>query len=301
MWKWNLLSFELAFLFTLTAAHDVLVDSQFLSKAAYVERKRLRGINLTTSMPNVNFSFLDGYQNQMRFVTPASLRSAEGLMAVSGYQYFHINATHLCFPEASIYPLGDFFTPAFLTGKTLLDVGANNGGWCLTAVFRGCLHATGVEMTENSVQMMVRLRTTLQLDNRWTVYHGKLGKFPGQADIVTAFGVLHWLSGHSEGDSLAYAVASLRRVTRSLLLVEWVDARDYRIRTGEVWVRNRSAYTIHNFHKLLSAYFRDWVQLGFTGRLPRRKRWLYAASVDFDVSAIRGLQRGCLPICINRA
>eukprot|EP00906_Rhabdomonas_costata_P010369 RCo014548 len=190
MWKLFLL-FEVAYLCPLTSADDGVVDSPFLSKAVYVERKRLQGVNLTISMPSSNFSFRDGYQNQMRFLTPANLRLSEGMMAVSGYQYFRLNRTHLCFPEASVYPLGDFFTPVFLSGKTLLDVGANNGGWCLTAIFRGCHDATGVEMTENSVKMMLRLRSTLRLHHRWTVYHGKLGTFSGQADVVTAFGVLH--------------------------------------------------------------------------------------------------------------
>lgn len=53
--------------------------------------------------------------------------------------------------------------PADLTGKTLLDIGASEGGFCYEALHRGAIYATAIESRDTHVALMRRIRDAWQL------------------------------------------------------------------------------------------------------------------------------------------
>ena len=53
--------------------------------------------------------------------------------------------------------------PADLTGKTVLDIGASEGGMCYEALTRGAMYATGVELRPSHTALMQHIRTACQL------------------------------------------------------------------------------------------------------------------------------------------
>eukprot|EP00906_Rhabdomonas_costata_P038340 RCo054102 len=239
-----------------------------------------------------NHTFVDQKTTHMEKHVSVT-QAADGCVLVRGYQRYRICPKWMYYSAAGSFPAGAFFQPSFMAGNTYLDVGANDGAWCAMALYCGAKHVTGVEMDPGSIRGMESVKKFLNIDN-WSVFSGKLGRYPGKADVVTAIGVLHWLCGHSEGDSLENAILNLRRVTRKLLLVEWVDPRDDRVRLGNIKVFNARIYTMGWFRLLLTRHFTDWVLLADTSRYDTiaghhrssRHRGLYAASVGFSLRDI---------------
>eukprot|EP00906_Rhabdomonas_costata_P029022 RCo040990 len=283
------------------ASHDVSTKATFLKSAAF--RRLLELDPGLLQRPMHPFRFVKGRSKKILAGGSESAVSSVGSsVIVRGFQFYRANPVRLFYLPLSSFPAGDIMNPTFLSGRTVLDVGADNGAWSLAALFLGASKVTSLEALSGPVRVMGEVRRKLDLP-QWEIHRTLLGQFNnGSADVVLAFGVLHFLTGHFEGNSLEYAVQGLRRVTKQVLLVQWRNPIFSWVKYADVRWHNRTIYTLTWFRVLLSRYFTDWAELGETHRIGRKlkahfRRPLFLASVGGPLGSLR---RQTLPDILQR-
>lgn len=122
--------------------------------------------------------------------------------------------------------LEPWFKPEILRHRTVLDVGGNAGFFSFLALSCGAAGATSIDVDDEYTQLCRSIadRTGVRgLDARTA----NVLDWQDPADVVLAFAMVHWLYAATTGLSCLDAVADrLRRLTRALLLVEWVAPTD---------------------------------------------------------------------------
>ena len=218
-----------------------------------------------------------------RHARPASLATDDPL-AVHGYQEYQISATTispslddraLCRKRALVER---FFAPPFLAGKTVLDLGANGGFFSFWAHQNGAACVRALEMDGPYLRLMRAVQELLGFD-RLQVVQGKVQDWREPADVVLGFALVHWLySCTATYGSLDAVIHKLAVLTRSVLLVEWVDPHDEAIRFFDHLGWNpaciRDTYSLEAFEQALRRYFGHVEILGEV--TPTRR--LYAAA-----------------------
>jgi serine/threonine protein kinase len=157
-----------------------------------------------------------------------------------------------------------------LNGTRLMDIGGNSGFYSLWALQHGSLSSVIIEQDIYAISAGQTVADFLSLDLKYTSFQNMK-----EADIVMAFAIVHWLMSCSQSfGNLADVVYFLRKLTRSTLLVEWIDPLDDAIQTfGHV--DSSFSYTRINFEMLLKQYFSSF---RFVVK-SRDHRYIYQAKV----------------------
>jgi hypothetical protein len=149
-----------------------------------------------------------------------------------GYQSFSVNpevgtllatGPQLMAKEAALEHL---FSRSIMAGRSVLDLGGNNGYFAFKALQRGASSATVVDIDPECIVNLNRVKTrypTLRLE---AVCQGT-DTWNRPADVVLAFALIHWVySCTARALSLDRVVEALAALTRDALAVEWVDPAD---------------------------------------------------------------------------
>ncbi len=158
------------------------------------------------------------------------------------------------------------FTPRYMSGRTILDLGGNNGFFSFKALLSGASTATVVDLDAECITNLNRAKSHfLELPIR--AQNQNIDQWSDPADVVLAFALVHWIySCTSRILSLDGIVERLANLTRDFLVVEWVDPADplvqgfYHTETQEG--AKAQPYTFHDFISALSSQFSSVELLG---------------------------------------
>ena len=224
------------------------------------------------------------WEDPNRFARKPSLELELGEpVVVHGYQEFVLDARDIR-PLPVDPPLGRkrdlvqrYFNRPFMAGRSFLDVGANGGFFSFWAAQMGASQVTALDMDSSYIAMIEKVAVHTGLTQVRPV-EAKVQDFEGQADLVLAFAMVHWLySCTANYGSLDAVVGKLARLTRDLLVVEWVAPDDRAIRefNHTQWNAGTASgpYTVDAFEDALRRHFGRIEILGQTSPT----RTVYAA------------------------
>jgi hypothetical protein len=166
-----------------------------------------------------------------KFARAPGIELGKGI-TIHGYQEFQIQ-DGMVSPLPLDAPLrrkqhlaAPYFSPEFLGGKTLLDIGANGGFFSFWACLAGASQVVSLDMDEAYLGLIRKAQTRLGWQKIRTV-NRYVQDWEEPADVVLAFAMIHWLySCTANFGSLEAVAAKLAALTGKLLLVEWVAPED---------------------------------------------------------------------------
>ena len=218
-----------------------------------------------------------------KFARPPGIELGEAV-TIHGYQEYRIQAGKVTpLPEdAQLLRkqnlAAPYFNPKFLTGKTVLDIGANGGFFSFWSCQAGTRSVVALDMDQAYQDLIGRAQSHLgwrqikRVNCRVQDWHE-----PG--DLVLAFAMVHWLYSCTAGyGSLEAVINKLAQLTHRVLLIEWVDTKDPAIRSFKHTDWNpalaKGPYTREAFEEALCRHFHKVEIAGST----TPTRVLYAAS-----------------------
>ncbi len=166
-----------------------------------------------------------------KFARAPGIELGKGI-SIHGYQEFKIQ-DGVVSPLPLDAPLrckrhlaAPYFSPEFLGGKTLLDIGANGGFFSFWACQAGASQVVSLDMDETYLGLIRKAQAHLGWQKIRPV-NCYVQDWEEPADVVLAFAMIHWLySCTANFGSLEAVVAKLATLTRELLLIEWVAPED---------------------------------------------------------------------------
>jgi hypothetical protein len=227
-----------------------------------------------------------------KYAAPNGLELDDGLARFRGYQEYSFELA-----ERRLVPLNQalvakdaavarVFTPAFMAGRTVLDLGGNNGFFTLRALLSGATSGTVVDVDGECVANVNRLRARLP-ELPLGAHKVNFERWREPADVVIAFALVHWVySCTSRLLSLESVVDRIAALARDFAMVEWVDPADplvegYRhtqVGPGETF----EPYSFERFMDALVARFESVELLGELS--PTRRIFLASRRVVPDLS-----------------
>jgi hypothetical protein len=218
-----------------------------------------------------------------KFARPPGIEVEAGRVTIHGYQEFQLSERRIK-PLPIDQPLqrkeelaGAFFNPEFLTGRTVLDIGANGGFFSLWACRNGASQVVSLDMDEVYLDLIRQAQTAFGWKTIRPV-NTKVQDWDEPADLVLAFAMVHWLySCTANYGSLDAVVRKLAGLSRSVLLMEWVAPDDSAILEFKHTEWNpqvdKAGYNLEAFEAALRRHFCKVEILGATSPT----RTLYAA------------------------
>lgn len=231
-------------------------------------------------------------RNPNKFAPPNGLCFEDGAAHLLGYQEFtveprtgHLRAigSSLVAKEVAVERA---FSPRFMAGRTVLDLGGNNGFFGFKALAAGAVSATVVDIDEECVLNLHRVRSRfpeIPLEAHQTSYES----WHEPADVVVAFALVHWLySCTARALSLDRVVGALASLARDMLLVEWVDPSDPLVQGfHHVEVTDGEAAGPYEFDAFLRALSAHFSRVELLAELsPTRRIYLATRGQPFDFS-----------------
>ena len=201
----------------------------------------------------------------------SSVQQTGECLQIKGYQVYEVCAgTGVTSMDNYLNARLRAFDGINLNKTQILDIGGNAGFYSAWALQHGAASSTIIEQDQNAIQAGQIVRDFLSCDMRYAPFSSMR-----EADIVVAFAVVHWLMSCTDSfGSLTEIVYYLRTLTRSTLLVEWIDPLDGAIRDfGHV--DPSFAYTRIQFEMLLRDYFSAFEFVAKS----REHRYIYRAHV----------------------
>lgn len=163
-----------------------------------------------------------------RHAAPAELELRPGLAVFRGYQEFVLTreAMGLGAGEAKARLLAPWVSARFVSGRSVLDLGANSGLYSFRSIQEGARRVTAVDIDEVNLGMLRSAREHFGFQNL-EVVRSNVADWSTPADVVIALALVHWVySCTAVLGSLERVVEHLASLTRKLLLVEWVAPED---------------------------------------------------------------------------
>jgi len=118
------------------------------------------------------------------------------------------------------------FAPRLMAGRSLLDLGGNNGYFAFKALAAGATSAAVVDIDAECILNLQRVRSRFP-ELRLEAHQENSEGWDRPADVVLAFALVHWIySCTAHALSLDRVIGALASLTRDMLLVEWVDPAD---------------------------------------------------------------------------
>ncbi len=171
------------------------------------------------------------WEDPNRFARPAGIELGTPLV-IHGYQEYRLSPQEVVpSPEDPALErkralVERHFRPEILSGKSVLDLGANGGFFSFWARQQEAAEVIALDMDDTYLRLVRAAQERVGLDRIRTV-HGKVQDWHEPADMVLAFALVHWLySCTAAYGSLDAVVAKLSSLTRQLLIVEWVEPDD---------------------------------------------------------------------------
>jgi hypothetical protein len=207
-----------------------------------------------------------------KFARPPRIQIKGSSVTVHGYQEFRISPEKIK-PLPIDEPLlrkrklvQVFFEPEFLTGKTMLDIGANGGFFSLWACQNGASQVVSLDMDKEYLELIHKAQTALGWKQIRPI-NEKVQNWNEPADMVLAFAMIHWLySCTANYGSLDAVVGKLAGLSRSVLLTEWVAPEDTAIRSFKHTEWNpqvdKSGYSLEAFEAAMCKHFRKVEVIG---------------------------------------
>jgi tRNA A-37 threonylcarbamoyl transferase component Bud32 len=208
-----------------------------------------------------------------KFARAPGIEVGKGI-TIHGYQEFQIRDGEVS-PLSLDAPLrhkqqlvAPYFSPEFLRGKTLLDIGANGGFFSFSACQAGASHVVALDMDEDYLGLIRQAQTHLGWKQVQPV-NRRVQDWEEPADVVLAFAMIHWLySCTANFGSLEAVAANLAGLTRELLLIEWVAPEDSAITFFKHTDWNpdqvKGPYNLEAFEAALRQHFSKVAILGDT-------------------------------------
>lgn len=118
---------------------------------------------------------------------------------------------------------------------SVVDIGCSAGALGMVCASEGFRDVTFVDHDPEYLDVVSRV-TRRRLSRpriRPRIVQGSLSEMHETHDVVLAFSLIHWVvSRTDEFEDVASIVRHLRSLTRSVLLIEWVDPADAAIKVG---------------------------------------------------------------------
>jgi hypothetical protein len=216
-----------------------------------------------------------------KFARAPGIEVGKGII-IHGYQEFQLRDGKVS-PLSLDTPLqhkqqlvAPYFSPEFLRGKALLDIGANGGFFSFWACQAGAGQVVALDMDEAYLGLIRKAQTHLGWKQIRPV-NSRVQDWEEPADVVLAFAMIHWLySCTANFGSLEAVMAKLAGLTRELLLIEWVAPEDSAITFFKHidWNADKikGPYSLEAFESALRQHFSKIAILGDTS--PTRTLYL---------------------------
>lgn len=212
------------------------------------------------------------YDDPNRYARPAHLECSADIAVFHGYQEFRLTKTTidpLPLDKALARKqrlLGRLLRPSRVTGRSVLDLGANGGFFAFWTLQSGARAATAVDMDSTYVEMMSDASKTVGFDT-FTVTQANVTDWEQPADIVIALALIHWIYSCTAAlGTLDAAVGSLSSLTREMLIIEWVAPEDSAISFfGHLGFNPQvvsGPYDLATFEDALDHHFARWERIG---------------------------------------
>ncbi|MGA2061281.1 MAG: methyltransferase domain-containing protein, partial [Thermoguttaceae bacterium] len=233
------------------------------------------------------------YNTPNKYARPAYLEETENVLTFHGYQEFSLAKDSL-----SILDIDDnlrkkkelldlYFTPRFLSDRTLIDFGANSGYFCFLALNNGGKSAVALDMDEDYLRMVRRAKSKFGYDSL-QVIRSNIENWNEPADIILALALIHWIYSctASFGD-LHCIIEKFAKLAKYILIIEWVEPDDPAIDFFHHLNWNekvkRGPYTLNAFEDALSNNFASYRCIGSV--TPTRKLFIaYRSNHEIDFS-----------------
>lgn len=220
---------------------------------------------------------------------PSGRTLRPGAVDLFGYQEFSATADDLVVAPVDgalarkSALLQGVFQPSILSGRTVLDLGANNGYFSLLALQRGAAQATAVDLDPQCIANLEAARDHLSL-RALDVCGANAAEWSRPADCVLALALSHWLGACTAAlGSLDAVVGHLADLAGYLVVLEYVDANDPAVETfGHLSWKGQSVsdYSRDAFEAALRRRCRRVVRLG--DQTPTRSLYV-AFKTDWDI------------------
>lgn len=226
-----------------------------------------------------------------RHARPASLEVGNQVATFHGYQEFVLTPLIVLPNDSALRRkqelLAPYFTPRYFSGRQVLDLGANSGFFSFWALQNNADHVVALEIDEDYLQMMKEASAKLGFRGL-EVTKANFDDWSEPADVILCLALVHWIfSCTALSESLDSIVEKLARLTRYLLIVEWIDPDDEAIEFFHHldWNKDfiRAPYTIEAFEAALGRWFSKYDVIGEVGQTRR----IYAAlktDLEIDLS-----------------
>jgi serine/threonine protein kinase len=205
------------------------------------------------------------------YVQDTSIQHVGECLLITGYQKYEVCTNSIVRSEDEyLNSRLQGFEGINLKGKTLLDIGGNSGFYSLWALQHGVLSSKIIEQDADAIAVGELVADFLSKKVSYITF-----KKATEADVVVAFGIIHWLVSCSEAfGSLEEVVYYLRTLTRSHMLIEWIDPLDDAIQ-GYGHIDPSLSFSKIKFEMLLKQYFSSFEFVSYS----RKHRLLYRAIV----------------------
>lgn len=178
------------------------------------------------------------------------------------------------------------FTPAFMAGRTVLDLGGNNGFFTLRALLSGATAGTVVDVDGECVANVNRLRARLPA-LPLGAHQENFERWRERADVVIAFALVHWVySCTSRLHSLETVVEKIASLAQDFAVVEWVDPADPLVEGyRHTQVRPGEPFEPYSFERFMDALVARFDRVELLGELtPTRRIFLASRRALPDLS-----------------
>ena len=160
-----------------------------------------------------------------------------------------------------------------------MDLGAACGYFTFTALQNGCKHATAIDIDDNHLQIIRDISNKYNMNNI-TIISDNINNYNGQADIVNALSIIHWIySCTSIFGSMENMIRFLKKITKEVLFIEWIDPSDEAIKYFKHLDYNKSMVDdSYNYESFISELNKNFTSVKMIGNT-RDTRKIFKASI----------------------
>tara|TARA_B100001093_G_C26858717_1_gene1028788 strand:+ start:4783 stop:6543 length:1761 start_codon:yes stop_codon:yes gene_type:complete len=227
--------------------------------------------------------------NPNKYADKFSYKNERELVYVNGYQSFIYNkkkksiSINKSDQTTNIKKklVESAFLRGSLKGKTVLDLGGNNGLYSLCSLIKGANKAHVVDIDIEAIKNVNQIASDVSI-NKLSGSCSNISELSKKEDIVIALALVHWIFDLTTGfGSLKSVINFLRGLTKEALIIEWVDPNDpliinYKHTSTAINSNEISNFKEENFINLLSSSFDN---LEFVGSLSSTRK-IYLAYDD---------------------